>query len=57
MHSRQRPAAPTRTESVFDVNFHHFIEKEQERTSFELASEFGISLHDVRLLKNKLSRN
>ena len=28
---------------LFNVNFHDFISKEQNNTSMELASEFGIS--------------
>ena len=33
---------------LFNVNFHDFISKEQNNTSMELASEFGISLQDVK---------
>ncbi|MDQ1144912.1 hypothetical protein QE429_001739 [Bacillus sp. SORGH_AS 510] len=42
---------------IFGVDFHDFIEKEQHATSFELASEFGLSIGDVRKLKKHLERN
>ncbi|MDQ0214596.1 hypothetical protein J2S13_000992 [Oikeobacillus pervagus] len=42
---------------IFGVDFHHFIQKEQESNSIELASEFGLSLREVQLLKKKLERS
>ncbi|WP_096440398.1 hypothetical protein [Alteribacter populi] len=39
------------------VDLHRFSEQEGERTNIELASEFGLSLHDVKMLKKKLDRN
>jgi len=42
---------------LFNVDFHEFLEKETECTAFELASEFGLSLRDVRKLKKQLSRS
>lgn len=42
---------------LFGVNFHDFIEKEQESSSFELASEFGLSIRDVKKLKKYLERS
>ncbi|MEI5905717.1 RNA polymerase subunit sigma-70 [Bacillus spongiae] len=41
---------------VFGVDFHHFIEKEQDASSVELATEFGLSLREVHLLKKKMER-
>ena len=41
---------------LFDVDFHDFIQAEGAATMVELASEFGISLQDVRKLKKKISR-
>ncbi len=38
---------------LFSVDFHRFIEK-QESPMMELASEFGLSLSDVRKLKRQL---
>lgn len=42
---------------LFQVDLHHFIEGADEKTNFELADEFGISLRDVKNLKKKLNRN
>ncbi|MEC2072129.1 hypothetical protein [Alkalihalophilus marmarensis] len=45
------------TDQMFHVDFHSFVEKENTNTNMELASEFGLSLRDVRALKHKLGRN
>lgn len=42
---------------LFGVDFHDFIQKEQHASSIELASEFGISLRDVRKLREQLRRS
>jgi hypothetical protein len=42
---------------LIGVDFHDFIQKEQNATNYELAEEFGISLGNVKDLKKKLSRN
>jgi hypothetical protein len=42
---------------LFGVDFHDFIQKEQHASSLELASEFGISLGDVKKLRKYLSRS
>ncbi|MGM7721006.1 hypothetical protein [Metabacillus sp. Hm71] len=42
---------------VFGVDFHDFMVKEQNNSSIELASEFGISLQEVRNLKKHLNRS
>jgi len=42
---------------LFGVDFHDFIEKEQQATSFELASEFGLTMGDVKKLKKHLERS
>ena len=42
---------------LFNVNFHEFIAREQNNTSMELASEFGISLKDVKALKKQMGRS
>ncbi|UQX56874.1 hypothetical protein M5V91_27880 [Cytobacillus pseudoceanisediminis] len=36
---------------LFGVDFHDFIQREQNSNMIELASEFGLSLKDVRKLK------
>ncbi|MBY0154377.1 hypothetical protein [Cytobacillus oceanisediminis] len=42
---------------LFGVDFHDFIQREQNSNMIELASEFGLSLKDVRKLKKKLERS
>jgi hypothetical protein len=42
---------------IFGVDFHDFIQKEQNNTPFELASEFGLTIADVRKLKKHLERS
>ncbi len=42
---------------LFNTDYHSFMEREAQHTNFELATEFGLSLREVKLLKNKLSRN
>jgi hypothetical protein len=47
----------TGNQQMFGVNFHDFMEKENATTSMELASEFGLSLRDVKQLKKRLGRS
>lgn len=42
---------------LFGVDFHDFIQKEQNSNMYELASEFGIQLRDVKKLKKQLGRS
>ncbi|WP_035177887.1 hypothetical protein [Alkalihalobacterium bogoriense] len=42
---------------LFTVDFHDFIEREQQQSHIELASEFGISVRDIKYLKKKIERN
>ncbi|MEH6995258.1 hypothetical protein V7075_21540 [Neobacillus drentensis] len=42
---------------LFGVDFHDFIQREQNNTTFELASEFGLTIGDVRKLKKHLERS
>jgi hypothetical protein len=42
---------------LFGVNFHSFMEREKNIDSFELASEFGLTLAGVRQLKKKMERS
>ncbi|CAG9619456.1 RNA polymerase subunit sigma-70 [Sutcliffiella rhizosphaerae] len=42
---------------VFGVSFHDFLEKEKDSSTYlELASEFGISVRDVKSLKKQINR-
>ncbi len=36
---------------LFGVDFHDFIQKEQNSTSFELASEFGLTIERCQKVK------
>lgn len=42
---------------LFNMDYHSFMEREGQQTNLELATEFGLSLRDVKVLKNKLTRN
>ncbi|SEM31836.1 hypothetical protein SAMN05192533_102161 [Mesobacillus persicus] len=42
---------------IFSVDLHDFIQKEQSSNMIELASEFGLSLRDVKNLKKRLERS
>lgn len=41
---------------MLHMNFQDFVSKEQNTVSMELASEFGISLQDVKKLKKHFNR-
>lgn len=41
---------------LFGVQFHDFIQKEENLSPVELAAEFGLNLKDVRKLKKQLGR-
>jgi hypothetical protein len=42
---------------LMGVNFHDFIQREQNADSMELASEFGLNLREVKRLKKRLERS
>ncbi len=42
---------------LFGIDFHDFIQKEQTDTMVELATEFGLTVGDVRKLKKRLERS
>ncbi|WP_156314867.1 hypothetical protein [Halalkalibacter wakoensis] len=42
---------------LFNMDYHSFVERENQITNLELASEFGLSLRDVKILKDKMNRN
>ncbi|KIY21117.1 MULTISPECIES: hypothetical protein [Mesobacillus] len=50
-------SATTGENQLFGVDFHDFTQKEQNSHVVELASEFGLSLRDVRKLKKQLERS
>lgn len=45
------------SERLMQTDLHRFIECESERTPYELAVEFGLSIREVRELKKRLERN
>lgn len=42
---------------LFGIDFHDFIQKEQQANVYELATEFGLSYRDVSKLKKRMMRN
>ncbi len=42
---------------LFGIDFHDFLQKEQNSSMVELASEFGLTMKDVRKLKKQLERS
>ncbi|MCD5323686.1 MULTISPECIES: RNA polymerase subunit sigma-70 [Pontibacillus] len=44
------------SKDIFGVQFHDFLEKEPHLTRMEMAEEFGVSLKDVKKLKESIDR-
>ncbi|MDC3415628.1 hypothetical protein [Aquibacillus salsiterrae] len=42
---------------IYGVDFHRFTELEGKSNSMEIAEELGVSLRDVKKLKEKLNRS
>ncbi|MCM3725250.1 hypothetical protein M3226_05985 [Neobacillus cucumis] len=42
---------------LFGADFHDFIQKEGHSNSIELASEFGLTMGDIRKLKKHMGRS
>jgi hypothetical protein len=42
---------------LYGVDLHDFIQKEQTSTYVELASEYGVTIGDVRKLKKQINRS
>lgn len=57
MRSSDKKKQAQQHSDLFGLNLHEFIEKERHSSHFELASEFGLSLREVRKLKKRLERN
>lgn len=57
LRSSEKHSQASQAHEVLGVNFHDFIAREEYTTTYELASEFGISLGDVRKLKKQLYRS
>ncbi|GAA0483250.1 RNA polymerase subunit sigma-70 [Virgibacillus sp. MSP4-1] len=55
--SGNRNALSYSDQGIFQIDFHHFMNSEKEQSSMELAQEFGLSLKDVKNLKERLTRS
>ncbi|WP_010651012.1 hypothetical protein [Oceanobacillus massiliensis] len=55
MNDKQWNAATQK--DIFTADLHQFIELEGQGNYLEIASELGISIGEVKLLKKKLSRS
>ncbi|EIJ78994.1 hypothetical protein PB1_15589 [Bacillus methanolicus PB1] len=55
--SEKAMSASSGENQIFGVDFHDFIQKEQNENMFEFATEFGLSIRDVRKLKKRLERS
>lgn len=42
---------------IMGIDFHDFIQKEQNDTMVELATEFGLQVREVKSLKKRLGRS
>ncbi|MDX8359456.1 MULTISPECIES: hypothetical protein [Bacillaceae] len=42
---------------LFGVDFHDFIQRENDSTLIELASEYGLAVKDIKKLKKHLHRS
>lgn len=56
-NSSKAMSATTGENQLFGVDFHDFIQREQQANMYELASEFGLTLGDVKKLKKHLERS
>ncbi|MGP4080518.1 RNA polymerase subunit sigma-70 [Pseudalkalibacillus sp. R45] len=54
--SLKHDAMNHRSNALFGMDFHKFIEKEHMMSNYELAEEFGVSLEAVKKLKQRLMR-
>ncbi|MDG5786452.1 hypothetical protein QA612_03040 [Evansella sp. AB-P1] len=54
-HQHERFTNPA--SKLMGVNLHRFTEVEQHSDNYEIASEFGLSLREVKALKKRMQRN
>ncbi|MCT2537663.1 hypothetical protein NC661_01790 [Aquibacillus koreensis] len=55
LHPKQ--AGNNAIDHLYGANFHRFVEMESSVDSMEIAQELGLSLGDVKKLKEKLKRS
>ncbi|MDQ0254262.1 hypothetical protein J2S74_001637 [Evansella vedderi] len=54
-HQQARFTSPN--SRLLGVNLHRFTEIEENADSYEIATEFGLSLREVKSLKKRIERN
>lgn len=56
MRIQDKHWSSTNNKEIHGVNFHRFMEVEDQFNHMEIAKEFGISLGEVKMLKKKVTR-
>ncbi|WP_186576506.1 hypothetical protein [Aquibacillus kalidii] len=56
MRLNQKLAGSHAIHQLYGTNFHRFVEMEGSHNSMEIAEELGVTLGDVKKLKEKLNR-
>ncbi|QIZ68487.1 MULTISPECIES: hypothetical protein [Geobacillus] len=56
MRQTGRSEQAHRTSDVLSADFHEWMRLEAEYSAFELASEFGVTLKDMQMLKKQRFR-
>lgn len=56
MRSNEFSKEKQRSAEIFGVSFHDFLEKQSTKTSMELASEFGVSLSEIKKLRKHMEK-
>ncbi len=56
-YNRKNETANSGNSQLFGVDFHDFLQRQETSSSMELAREFGLSLKDIRTLKEKMGRS
>ncbi|PEJ47611.1 MULTISPECIES: hypothetical protein [unclassified Bacillus (in: firmicutes)] len=57
MRINNRNSLGSGRKGVLNMDFHEFQNRGQETNSLEMASEFGLTLREVRDLKRQLERS
>ncbi|MCD8509007.1 MAG: hypothetical protein LRY73_03370 [Bacillus sp. (in: Bacteria)] len=54
-HQQDRFTSPNA--KLMGVNLHRFAQLEENADNYEIATEFGLSLREVKALKKQIERN
>ncbi|WP_226037003.1 hypothetical protein [Aquibacillus saliphilus] len=57
MRINHKQAGTHTMKDIYGANLHRFMELENSANSIEIAEELGVSLRDVKKLKEKLNRS